>query len=551
MSKHANGEISRKDFLKASGLLAGGAVTFGALGTLGGCGAKETGSAAAAWLPSEWTYEADVVVAGFGGAGASAAIEAADAGAKVLILEKMPEGQEGGASGINGGIITIADWHGRNATVEGVNISALGTASEAVLNSYVESVSTMVDWLTGVGVPVNDSVLPGMEIIDGPVGCSGYVFFKGLKEAVVGRGIEVMYEMPVWGLIQNPETMEVLGVKAGPQDNPVYVKANKGVLLSTGGFEANPDLIAGFYNPGVFMPTVGSPANTGEGLKMAMKAGVQIHNVALCLEYCEMSMRVPSEELGTAICIGPGIGGVAPFASYIYVNRQGERYTSETETLMHQKSPINALRFNGDMFQAASDTGYPNLPAFMIFDDKTMKAGPIGRKHGPGGWGWNSGDPELHHVYEWSDDNQAELASGWIIQADTLEELAGQLEAEDMWGKRVGLDASGLVKTVADYNISCAAGADGEFNRLASTLSALDTPPFYAVEICPTTIYTIGGPKHDENAQAVDFEENPVPRLYMAGNVADVGVYRVLGLAGVVTWGRIAGRNMAALEAWA
>ena len=111
--------------------------------------------------------------------------------------------------------------------------------------------------------------------------------------------------------------------------------------------------------------------------------------------------------------------------------------------------------------------------------------------------------------------------------------------------------AEGLKATVEAYNAACLAGSDEEFGRDASSLIPLaEEGPYYAAEMSLATIYTVGGSKHDVNAQVVDWDENPIPRLFAAGNVADVFNVHTPNLAGAITWGRIAAQSIVGLDAW-
>lgn len=152
-------------------------------------------------------------------------------------------------------------------------------------------------------------------------------------------------------------------------------------------------------------------------------------------------------------------------------------------------------------------------------------------------------------MYTWSADNQAELEKGWIAQADTLEELAEKVSGTDMWGNEVHIDPAGLTATVEAFNAACEAGEDADFGR--SFLAPIGEGPYYAFEIVPATLYTTGGAAHDVNAQAVDWLDRPIPRLYMAGLVGDPFTVHAPGISGAVSWARIAAEQIAQLEPWA
>jgi hypothetical protein len=137
-----------------------------------------------------------------------------------------------------------------------------------------------------------------------------------------------------------------------------------------------------------------------------------------------------------------------------------------------------------------------------IFDHTHMTAGPLWDSRPTHGW------TQVVEQYDWSDDNSAELAKGWIKKGDTLEELAAA----------VGLDALALVQSVERWNVSCAAGEDSEYGR-SMILNPLETAPYYAIEMAPSMLNTQGGPRRNEKAQIVRPGGAPIPRLYSAGEL--------------------------------
>ena len=140
------------------------------------------------------------------------------------------------------------------------------------------------------------------------------------------------------------------------------------------------------------------------------------------------------------------------------------------------------------------------LPVDLIFDEKTRTAGAIVTK-------WLSW-PITTEGYVWSDDNSEEVAKGWIIKADTIEELA----------EKLGRDPEALKATIDDYNAGCKSGRD-EFGRSVETMEPIDTAPFYAVGITPTLVATTGGAERNVKAQVLDWNDNPIPNLYEAGEL--------------------------------
>ena len=561
--RSAESAVSRRGFIAT--MAAAGAVVAG--GMLSGCASGESQGASgladtsASWMPATWDAEADIVIAGFGAAGGACAIESADAGASVIILEKAPEVDAGGDTSVCGGMISSAGSLGSGSTVEGLRYSSLGLLSEEDAEAYLEVISTVDDWCEGIGIPVDFDSFPGSVITEGTMMASGYVFYEHLKQAVLDRSdaIEVRYETPAFGLVQDPVTGEVLGFKAGSADSPLFVKAKKACVLACAGYEADPGLANRLHASGLTLPTVGSPYNTGDGIKMAMAAGAKVENTGMAMEYAGLTCKAASEEYGTGIMLGGGSSELAQ--NYVIVNRWGQRFMNEGDALSHQKRALEILRMQGfDTDYLGTDLGYINLPAWIIFDDTGMKNSRFGRTHGPFASGWNCGNPELHHLYEWSEDNQAELERGWIVQADTLEELAAKCTSTDVIGRAIQLDGAGLAKEITEYNQMVTDGKDTKFGRgdaggsaffaSGAQLAEIATPPFYAMEVTLSTIYSIGGPSININAQTVDWNDEPIPRLYQAGNIGSFDIFRSPGMSGCTSWGRIAAKNAVQLEPW-
>ena len=189
---------------------------------------------------------------------------------------------------------------------------------------------------------------------------------------------------------------------------------------------------------------------------------------------------------------------------------------------------------------------YPNLPAYWIFDDVRMKQGPLAPKM-PTNWAF------VHNVYTWSADNQAELAKGWIVKGDAIEDLARKIVCRLPFGREPRMDVAGLVKTINDYNSYCAAGKDPEFNRLPASLLPLKTPPYYAVEIIESSANTDGGPQHNQFSQTIDSDDKPIPRLYSCGEFGSIFGFLYYGGGNIpeaLAMGRVAAEHAATLQPW-
>jgi succinate dehydrogenase/fumarate reductase flavoprotein subunit len=586
--------ITRRDFVKSA---AAGAAAVAGAGLLAGCG-KETSDAIGVqeaaptvgqecpplptpWLPARWDYEVDVVVVGYGGAGIGAAIEVVDGGGSVLVLEKDPL-PRGGNTGCSGGICAIGN------SVEGgiayLTSECWGTVSDPeLIRAHVEAVHELPGWIEGMGGKVvwvdrptwpMYPLLPGADIWAGPKECfnidkdgkagNGYDLFQFVLGAAKGKGISeeagtLKCATPVTELIQDGITKEILGVKAiegvtfaEPPEftytggKEIYVKAKKAVILACGGYENNEEIRLNFapHPHSAYTTFYGTPYNTGDGMRMATAVGAKLWHMNK-KEMHSFGCGPLSKELGharTVYAYGTQIGETAS----IIVNRDGKRFYNEYHDSGHTDRHHAYDEFE-HMHMPADDYeygDYRNVPMYWIFDDTRMKGGTLARS---GQW---TGTWE---IYQWSEDNLAELEKGYFIKADTIQELGKKIEIKDFHGRVVGMDAAGLVETVNKYNEYCAAGVDEDFGRGASTLIPLSTPPFYAMEVIQCQTNTQGGPEFTTNQQTLDANGKPIARLYNAGENGSIYGFLYNGGGNVpeaYATGRIAAKHALTLAPW-
>ena len=345
-------------------------------------------------------------------------------------------------------------------------------------------------------------------------GC-GQALVGRLLKACLDRGIEPRTGHRAVGLIEDGG--RVAGVRFETADGELEVAATNGVVLATGGFEWNADMIRDFIRGPLERP-VSIQTNTGDGLKMAMRVGASIGNM-------QEAWWVPTIDV-------PDADG-EPFAwmvnrervqpRTIMVNRAGRRFANEA-------SNYNAF---GAAFHQL-DPGsfdYMNLPAFMIMDHGYMTRNGLYRYRGEG------------------------AVPGWMTAAETLAELA------DL----IGVDGAGLEETVDRWNAHVADLDDPDFGRgrsvndthwgdgtrtAAATLGPLDTGPYYAVQVRPGALGTKGGPRTNADAQVLDLDGAPIAGLYAAGNVMASAMGMTYGGAGGtlgpgMVFGFAAGRHAA------
>ncbi|NPV07391.1 MAG: FAD-binding protein [Anaerolineae bacterium] len=535
--KAARRSVDRRTFVKGSVISAGAMALAG----------MTTQPVDAQGRPIHWDRETDVIVVGYGGAGAAAAITAHDEGAEVIILEKTDAG--GGSTYYSGGyFVSPTDVEGAKAYLTHCAIAGAGQTFElddAFLTAWAEEAVRNVEWIESIGGAAEVSLRGWYSAFEGaesytsyqPAGNrTGVGLWEILATAVEERGIEVIYNTAATRLVTRTvlraledeaagdeadlrpreADTEVLGVLASTDGVTTAIKARKAVILTCGGFECNETMKRNYL--GVYpIFSVGTPAATGDAIKLAADVDAALWHMGKCGgNLCHKLPRVP---VAFPSMLQLGAAG----KSVIFVDQQGKRFVNET-------LPYDAILKAIDYYDPGRQE-WPRIPCWCIFDEKT-------RTQGPAGLSVPIGKP----IYTWSADNSAEIASGDIIQADTIEELAEAL----------GMDPDALLDTVDEWNAAVDDGEDAAFGR-ALGLIAIDEPPFYALAGYPGTWGTGGGPRIDARAQVQSVRGRPIPRLYAAGNASGVVypfLYPLSGtmIADAFVMGRIAGANAAAEE---
>jgi succinate dehydrogenase/fumarate reductase flavoprotein subunit len=281
----------------------------------------------------------------------------------------------------------------------------------------------------------------------------------------------------------------VTGVRFETPEGDKTVTARRGVVLATGGFEWNEQLVKTFIRGPLTHP-VSPRTNTGDGLLMSMRAGAMLGNMGEAWWIPCADLPEGINDMNRAM-----INADRTRPRSIMVNREGRRFTNEA---------ANYNAFGGAFRQEdVARFEYANLPCWLIFDQEYLRRyGTIGP--------WPAGDE----------------APPWLPGFESLEALAEHL----------GIPAANLVETVQRFNANAADGVDPDFHRGESahdrwwgdpaykgdprgTLGPLDTPPYYAISIKSGALGTKGGPQIDVHGQVVDLDGRPIPGLYAAGNV--------------------------------
>ena len=470
------------------------------------------------------------MILGTGMAGLSAAITAHDAGAKVLILEKVTKEFEGGNSKVAGNMW----WTPTNVPqgIEYISAMSYGLTDQESIKALADELYKNNDWLAGLGVvPKQINIfnpeypeLPGSTAVktwanNGVTG--GGALYDPIRKQVESRGIEVLYETPARSLYRTARWSGVVADRAGKSIN---VRAGKGVILACGGFEfvivrcsARPARRAHLLHR-----VHGEHRRRGpDGVKMPERPVA--HEQRPC---GRGGHRTRPSRLGRM-----PIPVYLQSNGHILVDKAGKRFINEKRPARHGFGQKEYLFF----FDAIHGQDFPRIPCYAIFDAAMLRAPLV-----PSGWkfGWFS----WYANHTWSKDNSAEIEKGWILAAPTVAELAGKLK----------MKPETLQATMDTYNSYCDAKKDPEFDRPAKTLVRLDKSLFAAVRLFPMMYNTQGGPKRNSKCEVVDPFDRPIPRLYSAGELVFWGwMYNGGGnLTECMATGRVAGRNVAAGKPW-
>lgn len=499
-------------------------------------------------VPKTWEDEADVVVVGYGGGGAVTAIAAADAGSRVLILEKSAAHRHVNNTNVSGGLFVSPNDPAK--AFQYIKACIGDTVDDTMCHTWAEATSQNVAYLQelakSVGEP-SDVVrihgaefpdLPGAEGIDAYrlASGSGAKLFEILEKCVQARKkIRVDYSTPGKKLIQG-EGGEILGVVAERDGKPINIRARRATILSTGGFEYNEQMkLNAFYgNPRYFY---GPDCNTGDGLLMAMGAGAQLWHMNWSSQHWGFKYK--------DFPLGFNVDFPKTKPNYIIVDQYGKRFFNEN--------------YNGHSSYAYFILfdpligSYPRLPGYLVFDETLRTMGkPL--SSGQSNGGVISGKT-AEYGYDWSTDQSTEIARGWIMKANTIAELADAIRARQSpnqfvdYTSKIKMDPATFASTIATYNGYVKNGKDLDFGRPAHSLAALETPPFYATEVWPVGPNTQGGPKFDPKGRVFDVFGKPIPRLYKAGELGSIYGERYPSgggnIAEILAFGRIAGQNAA------
>jgi len=459
----------------------------------------------------EATQNYDVVVVGSGGAGFSAAIEAAEAGKKVAIIEKMPA--VGGNTLISGGEMNApGNWVQKSLGIEGDSVESYyedtmeggdNVGDPKMVRIMAEKALESAEWLRDdIGVEFLDDQLfqfggHSYKRALIPVGHTGQELIKKLKAKADELEIPIFLNTQATELIQD-DSSKVTGVKAIHQEKDEMIfNAKNAVILTTGGFGSNVDMRKK-YNSEYderYMST-DTEGTTGDGIVMAEKIGAALTNMESIQTY-----PVANPKTGVISLLAD-----TRFDGGILINQEGERFVEELE----RRDVISKAileQTGGYTYQLWNDT----------IDDisKTKEA----------------------HQEEYDELIDEKL----LVKADTLEEAAAFFD----------IDVDNLKETVAKVNEYAKTGEDKDFNHRGGLVS-LEKGPYYIEKAVPSIRHTMGGLVINESTVVLDEKGNPISGLYAAGELTGViqGTNRLGGnaIADIITFGRIAGKTVGEIE---
>ena len=496
--------------------------------------------------------DCDVLVIGFGFAGAAAAIAAHDAGARVILLEKQPAA--GGISVCSAGGVRCTD---RPADALAYLLATNGgTTPEPVLRALAEGMAEMPSYIAclAAAVGATDAVRPakgnypfpgtdafGFVNIDAVPDFDPATRYPAVRGSPAGarlfavaeanvrrRAIDVRLGTAADRLII--EDGRVVGALA-----PHPIRARGGVVLATGGFEGSADVQRQFWS----MTPVLSAAvrtNTGDGMRMAQLAGAGLWHMWHFHGSYGFAHPDPAYPFGVRLkrlpdwLPGEGLREDVTM-SWILVDRDGRRFMNEYEPYMQDTGHrglegIDFAMLEGTDFAMLRQ---PRIPATLIVDADGIALYPLSAPT------WH----DAATAARFGSQSARDFDDAVLRPFDSLADLAAAFD----------LDAATLAATIAEWNALAASGAPDRHGRPGAGRAPIARPPFRAAPIVPIVSNTQGGPAHDERQRVLDAAGAPIQGLWEAGEIGSVfgHIYMSGGnLAECFVGGRIAGHEAAA-----
>ena len=488
----------------------------------------------------------DVVVVGAGGAGMTAAITATDAGKKVIVVESQPIAggnsvrSTGGmnaaktpyqdknefkeAAGVEKTLATAAEKFADNETITALAatvksqwdtyqanpqgyfdsvelmeldtlIGGKGKNNPELVKALAENSAAAIEWLASIGADVkNVGAFGGASVkrIHRPVNADGKVTAVGayivpiLEKNLQDRNVQFLFDTTANEIIMKDG--KAVGIKAtGKDGNKVTINA-KSVVIATGGFGANAEMVEKYKPELKGFATTNAEGAQGQGIDMATAVGA----ATVDMDQIQIHPTVHIEEDGNAHLITEGLRGDGA----ILVNAEGKRFYDEVSTRDKVSAAIIAQ---------------PEKSAWLVVDQSMVDKSAVIAGY---------------------------IKSGYTVTGATYEELA----------KAMGVDETTFVSTMNTWNQAVEAKSDAEFNR-TSFANPLTAAPYYAIKITPAVHHTMGGIVINPKAEVLNEKGEAISGLFAAGEVTG-GVHGANRLGGnavadFTVFGRIAGQSAA------
>ena len=488
----------------------------------------------------------DVVVVGAGGAGMTAAITATDAGKKVIVVESQPIAggnsvrSTGGmnaaktpyqdknefkeAAGVEKTLATAAEKFADNETITAlaatvksqwdayqVNpqgyfdsvelmeldtlIGGKGKNNPELVKTLAENSAAAIEWLASIGAEVkNVGAFGGASVkrIHRPVNADGKVTAVGayivpiLEKNLQDRNVQFLFDTTANEIIMKDG--KAVGIKATGKDGHKVTINAKSVVIATGGFGANAEMVEKYKPELKGFATTNAEGAQGQGIEMATAVGA----ATVDMDQIQIHPTVHIEEDGNAHLITEGLRGDGA----ILVNAEGKRFYDEVSTRDKVSAAIIAQ---------------PDKSAWLVVDQSMVDKSAVIAGY---------------------------IKSGYTVTGGTYEELA----------KAMGVDEATFVSTMNTWNQAVEAKSDAEFNR-TSFANPLTAAPYYAIKITPAVHHTMGGIVINPKAEVLNEKGEVISGLFAAGEVTG-GVHGANRLGGnavadFTVFGRIAGQSAA------
>ncbi len=456
-------------------------------------------------VPEKWDLTTEVLVVGSGGAGLAAAVSAAQAGAKVTVIEKLAF--IGGNTMISSGYFNAVDPERQKKQgiqdsvekhIEQTLAGGDGRADPELVKILCTNALDTLHWLEGMGLKFRPDVMqvygalwPRSHLATEPKGTG---FIRVLSDKCKELGVQILTGTKLEKIIREGfDEGNALGVLAIRNGKPYYIRATKGIVLAAGGFSANPKLRA-LHDPRMLTLTTtnNSACSTGEVMLAANEAGAYL----LGLDYIQCNPGCPPGHTSRQALH-------LDVSRYIFVNKRGKRFVAEDARRDVLRDAILNL---------------PEKFGYAIVDSD----------------GFNSYNQIVR------DDAMKGLKTGDAFTANTLDDLA----------KQMGVPADQLKKTVAEYNSMVEKQKDPDFGKAPRNLAhKIEKAPYWAALSSMAVHHTMGGVRIDPQTRVLDRQGEVIPGLYAAGEITGGihGTNRLGGnaIADIFTFGRIAGNSAA------